>query len=824
MCRYHCNITDVDDKIIARARQNKLIANFVEANGENWDVVAEHVARAVAEQEAALTLKLAKLEAAPVVAAKGVETREVDAYNAAVGSQKLKLTQIALTKKLIACVTDAKAKGAEAYLTETLSPQVAALAAAGAAVGTAAEMIAALSTVMEETEGAAKSAASDLRDMVAIVGAMLARANEEGEKLAAQSAPATLLQAARSEVGGMLDRELGSTVTDHAIFDAHARKFEKSWLDDMAALGVKEPDVLTRVTEYIPQIVTYVAKIVEKGLAYASPGGSVYLSIEAFKASGHSYRKLSPGKETSAEDMAESEGALGGAGGAAEKRHANDFALWKASKPGEPFWESPWGNGRPGWHIECSVVASDILGPNMDFHAGGVDLKFPHHDNEMAQSEAYWGCNQWVNYFLHAGHLHIKGLKMSKSLKNFIKIKEALKEHSPRQLRIMFLLQPWDKPMNYSDQVVSDAREKERVFRSFFGVVKDLVRSEAWLQKKIGWANPDADRELYLTLATAQDAVHAAFCNNFDTKGAMDALLTLVNAINAYLRTNSECPAIYLVQNAARYVTRILRVVGVVTGSDDIGFRLSEGGAAGGEEAVAPYISALVDFRKKVREAARSKQSLQTMLDICDEVRDTELIKLGVRIEDKGDGTSLWKREEPAVLRRELQEKRDAEAAKKAAKAKKKIVALEKAIKLAEGNKASPLEQFKTEKFSAWGDDGAYTMKHVLENLFTLYYFLPSDNIYSYPSSLFKKKLINVFSTPFLLFLSFPRRRHTGIPTKTADGEDVKKSQTKKMSKQMAKSKKNHDKLVAAAAKEGLDDVDAYIETMRASLANLKLL
>lgn len=248
----------------------------------------------------------------------------------------------------------------------------------------------------------------------------------------------------------------------------------------------------------------------------------------------------------------------------------------------------------------------------------------------------------------------------------------------------------------------------------------------------------------------------------------MDALLTLVNAINAYLRTNSECPAIYLVQNAARYVTRILRVVGVVTGSDDIGFRLSEGGAAGGEEAVAPYISALVDFRKKVREAARSKQSLQTMLDICDEVRDTELIKLGVRIEDKGDGTSLWKREEPAVLRRELQEKRDAEAAKKAAKAKKKIVALEKAIKLAEGNKASPLEQFKTEKFSAWGDDG--------------------------------------------------------IPTKTADGEDVKKSQTKKMSKQMAKSKKNHDKLVAAAAKEGLDDVDAYIETMRASLANLKLL
>jgi cysteinyl-tRNA synthetase len=122
---------------------------------------------------------------------------------------------------------------------------------------------------------------------------------------------------------------------------------------------------------------------------------------------------------------------------------------------------------------------------------------------------------------------------MSKSLKNFIKIKEALKEHSPRQLRIMFLLQPWDKSMNYSDQVVSDAREKERVFRSFFGTVQDLVRSEAWLEKQIGWANPAADRALYLELAKAQDSVHAAFCNNFDTKSAMDALIALVVATNA---------------------------------------------------------------------------------------------------------------------------------------------------------------------------------------------------------------------------------------------------------------------------------------------------
>ena len=157
-----------------------------------------------------------------------------------------------------------------------------------------------------------------------------------------------------------------------------------------------------------------------------------------------------------------------------EPPETNSRKMWRL------FWPSPWGEGRPGWHIECSVVASDILGENMDVHAGGVDLKFPHHDNELAQSEAYYGCKQWVNTFFHAGHLHIKGLKMSKSLKNFITIRQALKEHSPRQLRLMFLLQPWDKPMNYSDQTVGDAKSKEALFNNFFGEVKTMLRSD-WL-------------------------------------------------------------------------------------------------------------------------------------------------------------------------------------------------------------------------------------------------------------------------------------------------------------------------------------------------------
>jgi len=202
--------------------------------------------------------------------------------------------------------------------------------------------------------------------------------------------------------------------------------YERSFFTDMKALGVKDPDVITRFTEYVLQIVRYILKIMEHGFAYVSPSGSVYFDTNAFKGRVYDYRKLKPGADTTAEEMAEGEGALGAStatssaeASAPEKKHPNDFALWKASKPGEPAWDSPWGPGRPGWHIECSVMTSDILGPNLDIHGGGVDFMFPHHENEMAQAEAYHQCTQWVNYFWHARHLHIDGLKMSKLLNNF---------------------------------------------------------------------------------------------------------------------------------------------------------------------------------------------------------------------------------------------------------------------------------------------------------------------------------------------------------------------------------------------------------------------
>jgi len=180
---------------------------------------------------------------------------------------------------------------------------------------------------------------------------------------------------------------------------------------------------MTRVSEFMPEIIEYVSTIISNDFAYES-NGSVYFNTSNFHGSdNHHYCKLCPEALNNAEQleagMKEGEGVLSQDFGT-DKKSGSDFALWKKAKEGEPSWDSPWGKGRPGWHIECSVMASNIFkkmgvpGGAMDVHSGGVDLKFPHHDNEIAQAEAESGLNQWCTYFLHAGHLHISGLKMSK--------------------------------------------------------------------------------------------------------------------------------------------------------------------------------------------------------------------------------------------------------------------------------------------------------------------------------------------------------------------------------------------------------------------------
>lgn len=271
-----------------------------------------------------------------------------------------------------------------------------------------------------------------------------------------------------------LDSLYGPSIpsNDYSIFQRLTHHWECQFKKDLKQLNCLPPTRLTRVSEYINEIVKFIETIVEKGFAYSTSDGSVYFDIKSFEAAGHSYARLEPWNKTNQALQADGEGALSKR--SSEKRSNADFALWKASKPGEPSWESPWGQGRPGWHIECSVMASAVLGRRIDIHSGGVDLAFPHHDNEIAQSEAYWARNsdqdgdssgyRWINYFLHMGHLSIKGSKMSKSLKNFTTINDALQRGggwTARGLRIVFLLGGYSQSIEITDDVVKAAQSWE---------------------------------------------------------------------------------------------------------------------------------------------------------------------------------------------------------------------------------------------------------------------------------------------------------------------------------------------------------------------------
>jgi cysteinyl-tRNA synthetase len=175
------------------------------------------------------------------------------------------------------------------------------------------------------------------------------------------------------------------------------------------------------------------------------------------------------------EELLQAEGSLS-KGNEKDKKNIGDFVLWKASKVNEPFWESPWGNGRPGWHIECSAMCASIFGDKLDLHSGGIDLKFPHHDNEIAQTEGYYDNQQWINYFLHTGHLNIEGLKMAKSLKNFKKISEFINKYNPNTFRLFFIATKWDQVLDFTEDGLQEAHSNEKYIGGFFQNLKVWIR------------------------------------------------------------------------------------------------------------------------------------------------------------------------------------------------------------------------------------------------------------------------------------------------------------------------------------------------------------
>jgi cysteinyl-tRNA synthetase len=353
-------------------------------------------------------------------------------------------------------------------------------------------------------------------------------------------------------------------------------------------------------------------------------------------------------------------------------------------------------------------MASELLGDNMDVHAGGVDLKFPHHDNELCQSEAYHGCGQWVNHFWHFGHLEIKGLKMSKSLKNFITIRQALVDFSARQIRLLFLLQPWDKRIDFSDQTVGEVKTKESTLINFFGQIKEVMR-QPWLSKRTSWGAPE--RALQESLARRQASVHEHLCDSFNTVSAMGELLGICSDSFAYLKEHKEAPDALLLKRAAVYVTKMLRIFGVIT-QDDFGFPVAGGGDSY-EQQVGPMLDALVSFRDEVRAQAKAaKPPLTSLLDACDSLRDSTLVDLGVRVEDRAEG-ALWKLDDPATLRKEVLAKVAAASEQAATKLHNKLSVKVADLAKAQAAAVPPTELLRqpqfAAKFSGFGDDGKPT-------------------------------------------------------------------------------------------------------------------
>jgi len=375
--------------------------------------------------------------------------------------------------------------------------------------------------------------------------------------------------------------------------DALTGRFIQAMHEDADALGVLRPDQEPRATRHMREIIAMIETLIARGFAYTAPNGDVYYRVRQFphygQLSGKSLDDLQVGARVEADES---------------KDDPLDFVLWKAAKPGEPSWESPWGPGRPGWHIECSAMSTCCLGNHFDIHGGGLDLQFPHHENEIAQSEGATG-EKFVNLWMHNGFVRVNEEKMSKSLGNFFTIREVLKLYDPEVVRYFILASHYRSPLNYGDESLDSARS---ALTRLYTALKDLPDATAP-------ANSDYEQRFV-------DAMD----DDFNSSLAVSVLFDLAHEIN---KRRSADPA----QAAA--LGALLRKLGGILGillrrADDY---LKAGSPADGLTSEA--IEALIGQRNAARQARNFAES--------DRIRDT-LKAQGVVLED-GPGGTTWRRE-----------------------------------------------------------------------------------------------------------------------------------------------------------------------------------
>ncbi len=369
-------------------------------------------------------------------------------------------------------------------------------------------------------------------------------------------------------------------------------RFITAMQEDAAVLGALAPDGEPRATTHISEIVDMIQRLIDNGHAYQADNGDVYYAVNSFpgygKLSGKSLEDLQAGARVEVDS---------------KKRNPLDFVLWKMAKPGEPAWDSPWGRGRPGWHIECSAMSTCCLGDTFDIHGGGADLTFPHHENEIAQSEGATG-KKFVNYWMHNGFVRINDEKMSKSLGNFFTVREILKRYQAEEVRYFILTSQYRSPLNYDDEHLDNARG---ALTRFYTALRGLPE-----------AVPGGGEALVSRFYEAMD-------DDFNTPEALAAMFELVRELN---RVRNEDEA--LAAGLGAQLKRLGAVIGILQDDPDRYLR----GMAADDGLADEAIELLVQQRLDARSAKNWGEA--------DRIRD-ELMEKGIVLEDGAGGTS-WRR------------------------------------------------------------------------------------------------------------------------------------------------------------------------------------
>jgi len=384
-----------------------------------------------------------------------------------------------------------------------------------------------------------------------------------------------------------------------------SERYIAEYRTDMASLGVLPPDVEPKATAHIPQMIALIERLIRQGVAYPLDG-DVYFEVRRFpgygKLSGKNLEELRAGARVEVDER---------------KRDPLDFALWKATKPGEPSWKSPWGDGRPGWHIECSAMAIQYLGETVDVHGGGEDLVFPHHENEIAQSEAATG-KPFVRYWMHNGFVNLGEEKMSKSLGNTLTIKDLVRRHDPEALRLYLLGTHYRNPLEFANERISEAGRALGRLRS--------LKDEADRLASQGTPGPGPDGGLFEQVTVHRARFEAAMDDDFNTPQALGVLFDLARLLHGareQVAQGSIGAGAFLI--GVGELVMLAQVLGLLEGT---------GRPAA---AIDPQMKAKIESLVYLRQEARRQRDFAE----ADRLRD-ELSRLGVVLEDTRDGTS-WK-------------------------------------------------------------------------------------------------------------------------------------------------------------------------------------